>query len=360
MDGELAAIGDVATGGLVSRAVEPGTNAAHGPAETRCLNCGAFLIGPHCHQCGQVGHIHRHVGAFWHDFLHSVLHFEGKAWRTVPLLAWRPGELTRRYIEGERAQFISPLALFLFTVFLTFAMFNAVGVGAEIGTEFDAGAAAEVETEFRQASAAAERKIAEAQAAVTEARRTGRPTETLERELTERRNAARILGIGNDFLNARDRDGFTVVGDFETGVAWIDSAVAKVNSNPALTLYKMQSNSYKYSWLLIPLSAPFLWLLFPFSRRFGWYDHLVFVTYSISFMGLLWVAIRLLSLTGISPDIAWLFGLLYAPFHMYRQLRGAYRCSRPGAVIRTILLQFASFATIICFMLALFGFEIIG
>jgi hypothetical protein len=268
--------------------------------------------------------------------------------------------LTRRYIEGERAQFISPLALFLFTVFLTFAMFNAVGVGAEIGTEFDAGAAAEVETEFRQASAAAERKIAEAQAAVTEARRTGRPTETLERELTERRNAARILGIGNDFLNARDRDGFTVVGDFETGVAWIDSAVAKVNSNPALTLYKMQSNSYKYSWLLIPLSAPFLWLLFPFSRRFGWYDHLVFVTYSISFMGLLWVAIRLLSLTGISPDIAWLFGLLYAPFHMYRQLRGAYRCSRPGAVIRTILLQFASFATIICFMLALFGFEIIG
>ena len=43
------------------------------------------------------------------------------------MLAWRPGELTRRYIEGERARFISPLALFLFTVFLMFAVFSIAG-----------------------------------------------------------------------------------------------------------------------------------------------------------------------------------------------------------------------------------------
>ena len=37
------------------------------------------------------------------------------------MLAWRPGELTRRYIDGQRARFISPIALFLFCVFLMFA-----------------------------------------------------------------------------------------------------------------------------------------------------------------------------------------------------------------------------------------------
>ena len=31
------------------------------------------------------------------------------------MLAWRPGEMTRRYIAGERARFVSPVALFLFT-----------------------------------------------------------------------------------------------------------------------------------------------------------------------------------------------------------------------------------------------------
>ena len=37
------------------------------------------------------------------------------------MLVFHPGELTRRYIHGERARFVSPLALFLFSVFLMFA-----------------------------------------------------------------------------------------------------------------------------------------------------------------------------------------------------------------------------------------------
>jgi len=36
-----------------------------------------------------------------HDLLHGALHFEGKMWRTLPMLVLRPGKLTRRYIEGR-------------------------------------------------------------------------------------------------------------------------------------------------------------------------------------------------------------------------------------------------------------------
>ena len=38
-----------------------------------------------------------------------------------------PGELTRRYVEGQRASFISPIALFLFCVFLMFAAVSMLG-----------------------------------------------------------------------------------------------------------------------------------------------------------------------------------------------------------------------------------------
>ena len=69
--------------------------------------------------------------AFCHDLLHGVLHFEGKIWRTLPMLAWRPGELTRRYIDGERARFVSPIALFLFCVFLMFAVASLTGGSTE-------------------------------------------------------------------------------------------------------------------------------------------------------------------------------------------------------------------------------------
>ena len=121
--GELEAVADAVTGGMLGRAVEPGDGETDGHThETHCLNCGAELTGAFCHQCGQHAHVHRTLSAFFHDFLHGVLHFEGKIWRTLPLLAWKPGELTRRYIDGQRASFVSPIALFLFCVFLTFAV----------------------------------------------------------------------------------------------------------------------------------------------------------------------------------------------------------------------------------------------
>src|SRR6476619_7242991 len=119
MGGEFDALG-----ALVARAVEPGAGEigldgrTH---ETHCLNCKAELIGAFCHACGQHAHVRRTLTSLVHDFLHGLLNFEGKIWRTLPLLAWKPGELTRSYIDGRRASFVSPVALFLFCVFLMFA-----------------------------------------------------------------------------------------------------------------------------------------------------------------------------------------------------------------------------------------------
>jgi hypothetical protein len=92
-----------------------------------------------------------------------------------------------------------------------------------------------------------------------------------------------------------------------------------------------------------------MWLLYPFSRRFHTYDHFVFVTYSISFMLLMFVAVRLLNLT-IFGELATFAALFYAPFHMYRQLRGAYRSSRTGALARTSLLLMFSVMAVTLFV----------
>src|SRR3546814_14579923 len=61
------------------------------------------------------------------ELLHGVLHFDSKAWRTLPLLVFRPGRLTRDYIDGKRARYIAPLAIFLFSVFLMYFAFALVG-----------------------------------------------------------------------------------------------------------------------------------------------------------------------------------------------------------------------------------------
>lgn len=354
MSGEVEALADTATGGLIGYAIDgEDADAVHG-GTTRCLNCGTFLIGSHCHHCGQPEHVHRSVAAFGHDFLHGVLHFDGKFWRTLPALLWRPGALTRRYIDGERTQFISPLALFLFTVFLAFAVFNSIGSGDAAGAEAHAPG---VSSDFHRARIDVQRQIATEEAALAAARAAGQPTAAIEERLSSARNAWNLMQLG---AHAIGRDGGPVQvelsGDdrraLATGNRAIDDAIAHAAANPALTLYKIQTYAYKYAWLAIPLSAPFLWLLFPFSRRFALYDHLIFITYSMSFMLLLFIALGVVSSWGIAEPV-WAAALVFIPpLHIFAQVRGAYRTGWWGSLWRTA-------ATLAFAMIVSLGFGLI-
>lgn len=95
------------------------------PEDTKqCANCGTKLNGVYCHACGQYSHIHRSLLHMFEEVLHGIFHFDTKAWRTIPALIFRPGHLTKSYIEGKRTSFVSPLALFLFLIFLMFFVFS--------------------------------------------------------------------------------------------------------------------------------------------------------------------------------------------------------------------------------------------
>lgn len=122
MSGELEAAGALATAGLAAGAIE-GREPHGGAHDGKCLNCGAEITGPYCAQCGQASHPHRSLVHVFEEFLHGILHFDTKAWRTLPMVIFRPGTLTRNYVHGKRARYISPLALFLFTIFFMFFVF---------------------------------------------------------------------------------------------------------------------------------------------------------------------------------------------------------------------------------------------
>ena len=346
------ALGDLAHGALTARSVEPaaGVNPADDAGHTHeraCLNCGTALHGNHCHACGQHAHVHRTLGAFFHDLVHGVFHFEGKIWRTLPLLVWHPGRLTREYIDGRRASYVSPIALFLFTVFLTFAVFNLTsGSGARI--ESDASAIA---VGAAQAETDALVQIDKLEADLAKARGQGQPTAALEGQLSGQRRALEAIRVAK----RGELPKIIASSDGPDDAAWarrINAVWQHARENPALLVYKLQSSAYKYSWLLIPLSVPFLWLLFPFSRRFHLYDHTVFVTYSLSFMLLLLGAASLAVLGGGVGGALVGALLLYAPFHIYRQLREAYGLTRLGAWWRTWFLTGFAFVALTLFAVA--------
>jgi hypothetical protein len=331
MVGNLEAVGDALTGGVLGRAVEPRAGeAADGHTDERvCLNCGAALAGPFCHQCGQHAHVHRTLSAFFHDFAHGVLHFEGKIWRTLPLLAWKPGELTRRYIDGQRASFVSPIALFLFCVFF---MFSVIGLTSQsFSGKASADAAREIQKDETKLTALQKQR---ASATAPVAAKLDEKIADLKSEMT----ALQAVKAGKI-----DAASFKIQSDWLGG---LDEGLGKAAQNPELLFYKLKTNAYKFSWALIPISVPFVWLLFPFSRRFRIYDHTVFVTYSLCFMMLLLTVGTLVGLVSESlASIAW----FVPPVHMYRQLRGTYGVSKSGAVWRTFALTIFAFIAISLF-----------
>lgn len=336
MVGNLEAIGDAVTGAVVGRALEPdaGSATAGHSHETHCLNCGTELNGAFCHRCGQQAHVHKTLTAFFHDLAHGVFHLEGKLWNTIPMLAWHPGELTRRYIHGQRARFVSPIALFLFCVFL---MFGVVGLTSNTGSA------------MKQASANAAQELRKDQqklAILTDQRSTatGPVAARLDEKIGDLKgDMAALEAVKEGRVDASVRFTDSFLGGLGNAVGGQLNEAAK---NPELLFYKLKTNAYKFSWALIPISVPFVWLLFPFNRRFRLYDHTVFVTYSLCFMMLLLAASSAIGLVSQSlAGLAW----FVPPVHMYRQLRGAYGVSKSGAVWRTALLSMFAFIAISLF-----------
>ncbi len=350
---EIDAAGDVVLGGALATAAEPATGRLPEDGHTHegaCLNCGTPLVGDYCHACGQRGHVHRTLGAFFHDLVHGVLHFEGKIWRTLPLLAWRPGELTRNYIDGQRARFVSPIALFLFSVFVMFAVVSATG---ELSPTINDQSRQNLVTAERNSEASLEAllRTRSQQAAAKQ------PTAPIDEQIREEQAGLEVIrALRGKGLTEGVVTGETVT--FRSSIPWIERAYQKARQNPQLLFYKVKTNSYKWSWALIPLSVPFLWLLFPFSRRFRLYDHIVFVTYSLSFMSLLIVLGSVLAYTGAGSLAAAL--LLIPPVHIFRQLSGAYALGWWGALWRTAALILAAVMVLGLFVLLIIAVGELG
>ena len=342
-------IGVTAVDGSQSRAAALEPNAGDGHFhETTCLNCGTQLVGSHCHECGQEAHLHRTVGAFLHDLMHGVLHLDGKIWRTLPMLVLKPGHLTREYIDGKRRSHVSPMALFLFSVFAMFAVFSMVGLS--VPTDLRNGTA-EGDAPISIEDAEAELEAARARLATLEE---GSEDYAVTSARVENLETARdvLQGFTGERTARFDLGG--------TGIAEIDKGLTKWRENPSLMIYKLQSSGYKFSWLLIPLSLPFMWLMFFWKPQFGMYDHSVFVTYSIAFMSLLFIAASLLAVVGAPGWIITTLCTAVPVLHIYKQLRYGYRLTRAGALVRTsAALVFVSLVLIlflsILFLLGIWG-----
>jgi len=377
MDTDIEPAGALATAALAAAALqaEAGkTPATHGGHNAKCANCGTQLVGAYCHSCGQSGHVHRSLFHIGEELLHGILHFDTRSWRTLPLLVARPGLLTRRYIDGQRSRYVSPLALFLFSVFLMFFAYSFAGSGVSTDPLATVADSKEAQAQVAQAVEEARKTVelrraqlqtADGTQAKLEAGERLRAADAALREVTIAQGA-----VGRSLQLAKAGESHESQGSLSS---LIDNSLEKSNfktehptlaqvlhhtlSNPDLAIYKLKSSAYKFAFLFVPISLPFLWLLFAGRRGVTAYDHAIFLLFSFSFMSLWQTLIAVLSLSRFT---SWLIGLalLYIPVHIFLQVKETYGVSGWGATWRTFALMLAGFFVFLLYVVMILAISL--
>ena len=363
--GEDAA-GELVDAALIGASFERGGQGSQQHDE-HCRNCGAALAGRYCHVCGQRGHVHRSVLHLAEEFFHGLLHLDGKIWRTAPLLLFRPGVLTRRFVEGQRVRFVSPIALFLFSIFLMFFAVATIdasqvpppgvnlnmkpGDREQLKQDLD-----KAKEELSRATGNAEMKGA-VEAAIDKAQKAAETPPEPEKKADAKDDDdedpfAKPLGLDWRAVSKK-----LAKKNISVGFGGPDAAerVRASLNDPDLLVYKLRSAASEYSFMLVPASVPFLWLMFFWKRRVYLYDHVIFSLHSLSFMALfvtlLVVGFEFHVGRHIESYWGWLF--LVPPAHMFFHLKGTYGIGIFGALWRTFMLSFIAMIVLLCYVAAI-------
>ena len=294
---------------------------------TACPNCGTLIAGNFCQGCGQAAHLHvPSAREFLHEFIAHYVALEGKLWKSVALLLFRPGRLTRDYIEGKRVRYVEPLRLYLSFSIIFFAIFK-------LGGPISIGNGTPDTPPARQAQASVEQKAGKAQDATVSPARRAQEQAREERRLARQKNEPQDLielGAGDD---ARaERFAAAIHPALGAKVARFLQLPRKERNDAVVRA--LSSYSPYAIFALMPVFAALLKLLYLGSgRRYG--EHLLFALHTNAF------AFLVLSLLLILPDFIPLvgFGLgVWLVFYLPTAMRKVYGGGRLLTALRWIVL----------------------
>jgi hypothetical protein len=272
------------------------------PIGAPCANCNTALAGPWCYTCGQRGEqYHRSIWRLTWEAVEGLTDLDGRIWQTFPRLILRPGRLTRDYLDGHRAVQVPPFRIFLVVLLLVFF----------------AGAL----------------------------------------DVSKNREQFRLAGPNSPeaakFLTPEQQKNFTMqIGDAKASNWMKQRLIFSLNHQDAFFV-AVADWGQRFAVLMLPIAALMLTVLFVFKKDTYVFDHLIFAMHSLSFQGLLLTGVFLLALIGDwGANLLWL-----SPIHLFMHMRGTYRISVIGTLVRMTLLFFGS---AIAFGLLVGGLVIVG
>jgi len=295
--------------------------------EKNCLNCGAEVAGKFCQHCGQENVEVKE--SFMHlimHFIEDITHFDGKLWKTLKQLLFKPGKLTQHYMDGKRASYIHPIRMYLFisAVFFFFiftgdvpdkpeALPNQANPTKEFTSGFNEGFHIKLDDDtvhFKTVAA-----YNDAQQKLPPAKRDKWLDAVIKRKGIE--------------LNEKYE------GDkFKIGKALIE---------------KFEHYFSRMLYISLPLFALFLWILYRRNKNHFFVDHLIFSIHIYCAFFIILFAVKLINgFTHLVFDKTFSMVTYITPivlfFYLYKALRNHFKQSRGKTILKFTILNFLTVA----------------
>lgn len=272
----------------------------------RCGNCATPLAGPYCYVCGQPKKgLIRPLSGWIADFFDSVFDYDGRLWRTLGPLLFRPGFLSREYIAGRRVRYVTPVRLFLFlSIILFFAIrlvSNIDSVTQAINLTPAADDVARIERVVAWLPEPDRQAVLADALAQPQTSNEGSSSGSVVRiDGWEPGSSPIRIGWLSDGLNA------------QLNAAWarVSQNLQRLNENPGPFLEQLLSVAPQTLFFLLPVFALLLKLFYLF-KRWLYLEHLLVALHSHSFIALaLLLIIGAETLAATLAHIGWLAGAL--------------------------------------------------
>ena len=93
-----------------------------------CKNCNQLLEkgDNFCPNCGQKTINKLNVKFILGDFFQTVFNIDSKVFRSLRFLLFKPGFLTKEYVEGKRVSYLAPIRLYIALSFIFFFLISVI------------------------------------------------------------------------------------------------------------------------------------------------------------------------------------------------------------------------------------------
>lgn len=361
-----------------------------------CLNCGhpLDLSDRYCAYCGQLNTTKRlSLGDFFNEFILSVFTYDSRFRYTIKDLLFKPGTITRNYVDGKRLKYANPFRFFLSASIFYFVILAVVGLFKEEESfSFQDGGIVNVQTddgeqqvdlneiaddidlsgiknynqqELSQLEEKIDARIKEGASKITSQNEEKSYDRTPEDSLpkTFMGSIAKRGKIFYEFYEA------TEIGDAATALDSLGYTPSKTNlllysknkdiervkNNPTRFIQYLISKTPFFLFFFAPIIALFFWLIYS-KKKFNYMEHLVFIFHIFSWIFVVLIICLLPDLLLPSDNaLAAIILLIIGPFYFYKALRNFYKEKRRYTLLKFVFLNFVVYIGSILFAIVFFA-----